>query len=332
MAAFASNIYLQAQTISGYVTDGSTGSLLQGAVVTVFSDKETEFYETGLDGFYQIDLYPGTYTLSCSRFGYESLIMEGIKLEYDKIEVIDIKLYKPGAKPPQNLSQTGKKAVTADEEFKQQSENDHIAEPFIEQRSKAIFPKTHAVGIGLGYQLGEIGGISGALDLSLSRLFGGAQAASNIFLSLAAGHEKQAYRSEMFNDNSLDYQFAFTHADAGLKKIFIAGSLLISPAISFGLEQAKPQTSNVHQLIDNGYIYALYVKPSLSVGYAVHSNIVLGISANYYSMMQETANKDNLILATKIPGTESWKSWSYADDFFSNRKGIGFKIGLTVFF
>jgi hypothetical protein len=61
-------------------------------------------------------------------------------------------------------------------------------------------------------------------------------------------------------------------------------------------------------------------------------NIALGISVNYYSMMQETANKDNLVLAAKETGSENWQPYHYADDFFHERKGFAVSLDLKFFF
>ncbi len=332
---FAASMALlaEAQTISGYVTDGKTNTPLQGAIVTVFSDKDTQFYETGLDGFYQIDLYAGTYTLSCSRFGYETSLIENIRIEYDKIEVVDIILYKAGTNPqhlndPQIFEQ-----FESRENAQNKTKQGLVDEPPFSKRNLTEFRLNHVANLGIGYQLGEIGGINGSLGLSLSRVFGGSEASSNIFLIMDGGYQQKNYSSALFNDVNQTYQFGFMHFDGGLQKIFVASDrILIAPSVSFGLEQAKPKTTNVHQLIDDGYIYALYFKPAIMLGYTVSPGFVINIKASYFAMMNETANKDNLVLAEKGPSAGQWIPYHYADDFFLKRKGIAFLFGINVFF
>lgn len=332
---FASSIALlaEAQTISGYVTDGKTNTPLQGAIVTVFSDKDTQFYETGLDGFYQIDLYAGTYTLSCSRFGYETSLIENIRLEYDKIEVVDVKLFMADSKTQAEEKVSEEKSVFQTFENNTDQNNQSNETIAADKHSSVHFRKNALISVGLGYQLGEIGGINGSFGLSLSRVFGGSEASSNIFLIVDGGYQQKNYSSALFNDVNQTYQFDFLHFDGGLQKIFMASDrILIAPSVSFGLEQAKPKTTNVHQLIDDGYIYAFYFKPTLMLGYAVSPGFVLNIKASYYAMMNETANKDNLILAEKGSGADDWQPYHYADDFFLKRKGFSVSLGLSIFF
>lgn len=322
---FSQSFEASAQSIYGYVTNSTNDTLLQGALITVLSSKDTYFYETSLDGYYSFDLYPGTYTISCTRSGYETQTIENIILEYDMSKLIDFKLFKIGAVP--NIQD-----VSISSGIQQNKEMVIPGKRGFFGAFNQGFNKNQIVGLGIGYQIGEIGGITGILDLSLSRLIGGSIKESGFYTSFSFGNEKKYYKSKMFNDSNLDYQFSFTRASVGLKKVFVYGQILFYPEVSFGAERAKPITVDVNELIDNGYIYALYLKPSFSIGYAISSKIVTDITLDYYSILQKTINKDKKILAAKDSETNSWNPYGYSDDFFENRKGLSLMLGLKFYF
>ncbi len=71
---FGSASSLQAQTISGVVTDGETGEALPGATIRVA--ETTIGTTTDEDGAYNLSLDPGNYRVSVSYIGYKEVIFE----------------------------------------------------------------------------------------------------------------------------------------------------------------------------------------------------------------------------------------------------------------
>jgi hypothetical protein len=322
-----------AQTITGYVIDTGSRLPLEGAIVMVVTDEGNLFFEVRHDGYYVFDLPAGVYTLSCNMQGYETNVVEQVRLGPGDTRFIDFEMVTSaraaeGSDP--QYDPDGRPAPVRQEEAQQIRDAAKVRAA----SSGAATLKNPAIGLGAGYQAGEIGGLGASIDISLSRLFGinPSSPASLLFLGFSAGYQDASYQSLMFNDKEMRYAFTFFRATAGLSKVMTAGSFLFTPGMAFGMEQATPGMTNVHEMIDNDHIRVFSLQPSLSLGYTVASWLVLDITATYYSMLKESTNKENRILAAWHADSDSWVPWSYSSDFFPGREGLGVMVGLKVYF
>ena len=75
-------------TLSGVVTDSSTGNPISGAAVTVNGVSVS----TGADGSYSIELAPGNYTVTASKDGYESSSKTNITVIAGDTTTVDFEL------------------------------------------------------------------------------------------------------------------------------------------------------------------------------------------------------------------------------------------------
>jgi len=77
------------QGVEGYVTDAATGAPIEKAMVTAAGNSE----ETNAKGYYKLCLpLPGTYTLTFSRFCYESTTIPNVLVEKDKFTTLNVAL------------------------------------------------------------------------------------------------------------------------------------------------------------------------------------------------------------------------------------------------
>lgn len=86
LLVFTSGLMAQQVTLSGSITDSSTGETLIGA--TVFVDGQQTGVSTNVYGFYSLSLKPGTYTINYSYIGYKTLqkqleLSEDLKLNIE---------------------------------------------------------------------------------------------------------------------------------------------------------------------------------------------------------------------------------------------------------
>lgn len=328
--------HLSAQTVTGYVTDAVTGHALQGVVLAAFSDKETTFFETGLNGYYSFELYPGSYTISVTRRGYDDRLFENVKLSYDQTLTLDIRLNPQGYKPPELQPQkqaTEPPVVEQTDRVGMQVPRDQtITRHSSTAKQGTEYEAGRRFNLSVGYQFGQLGGISGGVGVPVGNWFGTDNFHVPLFITLSGGHEQKSYKSIMFNDVNTPRKFGFTRADAGVQLLFTVNKMLIGPELSLGIEQAKPMEANIHQLIDGGYLYVFYAKPSILLGYMLHRNIAVQLDFSYFMMMSKTANKENLVLAAKEAENGMWQPYHYSDDFFKNRKGFTIALGMKFLF
>lgn len=87
LALLNSAVYAQNGFIRGTVLDEAIGESLPGVQILVVGT--TTGTLTDLDGKFNISIAPGTYNLKLSYISYETLTIEGIVVEADKVNVID---------------------------------------------------------------------------------------------------------------------------------------------------------------------------------------------------------------------------------------------------
>jgi hypothetical protein len=321
------------QSIMGNVTDKNTNEPVNGAEIFIRGVGGSIRITVDASGFYMIETSPGPYKIFCSLDGYNTWSSGEFELKGNEIKFLDIQL-KPLEAEPDSESVDSEKAIDNEKSGKHQQKEIKIKKSEDWQagaKKHQLFPDA-LVAIGIGYQLGQIGGITVNADLSLSNLIVRHDIPTHIFFSVKYGTQKASYSSFLFNDNSRYYEFSFSCWMIGVKKIFDSGSFLIIPEIFVGKESAKPLSEDVHEKVDGGKLRGSFVAPAATIGYVISPNLTANITASWYFMMNETRNEDNKILAEKIPNSNSWSSWSYAEDFFQNRKGFSVLTGLTYFF
>lgn len=314
------------QTISGNVLDIKTGEPVRGALLTISGDHGSSTFTTGSTGFYMFEMAPGSYVIVGRHSDYNTWGSGELKLENMELRFLDIKMTPVSSLPPPEK----KEAEEVTEPAPQAVIEKPMPAPRPPRQPGQLMPNP-SIALGIGYQFGEIGGITGNADLSLSKIFNWQGDASNFFITAKLGNQKASYSSEMFNDINREYEFSFTRWMVGMYKIFDAGSLLITPELTYGAERATPVSDNVHDMIDNGSLRVAFVTPSLSLGIVITPNLVANITGSWHLMMKETRNQDNKILAEKNPLNNTWNAWSYSDDFFQKRRGLSVLCGIKIF-
>lgn len=78
------------QGIRGYVTDATTGAPIYKAKVYCHEMDRTVY--TNEDGYYDMRLLPGTYTITVSRFGYEEQTITGVKVVENQFTWLNVAL------------------------------------------------------------------------------------------------------------------------------------------------------------------------------------------------------------------------------------------------
>ncbi|MCB2195307.1 MAG: TonB-dependent receptor [Bacteroidetes bacterium] len=79
--------YAQSGTIRGTVYDANTGEFLPG--VTIYIESISHGTITDLDGKFNLKVAPGTYNLKISFISYETVVMEGLKVESEEVTLIN---------------------------------------------------------------------------------------------------------------------------------------------------------------------------------------------------------------------------------------------------
>lgn len=328
--------HLSAQTVTGYVTDAVTGHALQGVVLAAFSDKETTFFETGINGYYSFELYPGSYNISVTRRGYDDRLLENVKLSYDQTLTLDIRLNPQGYKPPELQPQkqaTERPVVEQTDRVGMQVHRDQtITRHSSTAKQGTEYEAGRRFNLSVGYQFGQLGGISGGVGVPVGNWFGTDNFHVPLFITLSAGHEQKSYKSIMFNDVNTPRKFGFTRADAGAQLLFTVNKVLIGSELSLGIEQAKPMEANINQLIDDGYLSVFFFKPTLNLGVLLSQSMAVFIEGNYYLMSENVRLKDGKIVAQFDDKLNRWSAFRYDSDFFKNRNGITLEISLRVMF
>jgi len=317
---------LNAQTITGYVLDNETSLPLDGALVILFSETETFYYQIQSDGYFMFDVYPGVYQLGCTMKGYDPQRIEKLEISHDEFKNFTFSMLPEGYAAPQTVIETSEQPASPPvNEIPVSTEQ-------TEAYRKTRFLDNPRAAIGAGYAFGEIGGLEGCIDVSLEGLFKKSRFIHGLFFTISGGGQTKAYKSDMFNEPQTSYDFSFTRFSAGFNKVIPAGRLLITPAISGGMEQAKPISDNVHAMIDGDRMRVFFFNPSLSLGYAITNSLAVQLTGTYYLMMDDVRNNNNKIFAYKRPGEDTMTPWSYTDDFFDNRKGFSLVAGLKFYF
>ncbi|PJH75789.1 MAG: hypothetical protein CO064_04785, partial [Anaerolineae bacterium CG_4_9_14_0_8_um_filter_58_9] len=91
----AATATIQSQSmILGCITDMSTGRAIPNATVTATGNPNTA---TDLDGNYRMNLSPGVYTLTISRYGYQTLTLANTIILNNKATFLNMELTTPGA-------------------------------------------------------------------------------------------------------------------------------------------------------------------------------------------------------------------------------------------
>lgn len=332
---------LNAQTLVGYAIDADNNKSLAGVIITVIDLNRTRFYKTGADGTFTINLPPNTYSISCVLKGYKAQVVNRTIVANQATKPVEFKLVSNEDKASNNYFTSSNAKGGLDNRGTEHSEQKYyLRNDYEEQMNRnngkvmshgKPFNKSFIVSPGVGYTMGEIGGITGHLDLSLSRLFGGYSSTSMIFLSLQAGGESEYYKSNMFNDITKDYQFDFLRASLGIGKVFSIQKILIVPQVAVGMERATPKTNGVNDQLDGGYLQVEFIHPSFSLGYAFSQKIAVILTTTYYATSKETINKNNEIFGKKDTETNTWIPWSYSDDFFKNRRGFSLNLGMNFY-
>jgi hypothetical protein len=80
--------------ILGRITDMSTGRAIPNATVVATGGANTP---TDQEGNYRMTLFPGVYSLTISRNGYQSLTLSSIIISSSKATLLNIELTTPGA-------------------------------------------------------------------------------------------------------------------------------------------------------------------------------------------------------------------------------------------
>jgi hypothetical protein len=324
--------YCTGQTISGNVLDSKTGDPIQGAELTIRDAHGSSTFTTGSSGFYMFEMAPGSYVIVGRHSDYNTWASGEIKLENMELRFLDIKMTPVSSLPPPEVKEA--------EEVTEPAPQAVIEKPMPAPQASietgqpletGQLIRNPSVALGIGYQFGEIGGITGNADLSLSKIFNWQGDASNFFITAKLGNQKASYSSEMFNDINREYEFSFTRWMVGMYKIFDAGSLLITPELTYGAERATPVSDNVHDMIDNGSLRVAFVTPSLSLGIVITPNLVANITGSWHLMMKETRNQDSKILGFTDALNNSWNPWSYPKDFFQKREKESLSISIKYF-
>lgn len=87
---FAQFSFAQNATVRGQITDGETGEMISFA--NLFVAETSSGTTTDLDGFYSLELAPGTYNLTVSYVGYPDYKIKDLVLAANQEEILNIKL------------------------------------------------------------------------------------------------------------------------------------------------------------------------------------------------------------------------------------------------
>ncbi|QEC52319.1 TonB-dependent receptor [Anseongella ginsenosidimutans] len=89
-AGFTTTAYAQQGTLTGVVVDGASGETLIGVNITI--PEANAGLATDLDGKYNIQLAPGTYTLEASFIAYQTKVIKEIVIKTGEVTRVDIPL------------------------------------------------------------------------------------------------------------------------------------------------------------------------------------------------------------------------------------------------
>lgn len=171
---------------------------------------------------------------------------------------------------------------------------------------------------GLGYEMGEVGGAYGRLDVRLGRYIG----IKSFFLLIEGGAQLKDYEA-VAGTTDID-GILFAHYGAGLAKGFmITRNIELRPYISIGQEIAS--NDDLKAMNDSeGHTFeglkVLYGKGGANLALNLRHNVQIFGGVGYYSFISKPKNTDD---------EEINLNW---DEIFKDRGGISTLVGLRIGF
>lgn len=164
----------------------------------------------------------------------------------------------------------------------------------------------------LGYEIGEVGGVYGRLDLRLGRYIG----FKSTFLYLEGGYESKNYENIPYGPNATD-DVNFLRYGGGLAKgLMLMKNIELRPYVGIGQETA----SNKEWKDSGGSLSILYAKGGANLALNLKHNIQVVGGVGFYSFISYPTDEDDKEIEMK---------WN---DIFKDRMGASSFVGIRFGF